>query len=58
MVYILLALIDTSTKARRREEEELKKNQARIAAERHIEFPVAKQPANRYHISSFFNSFQ
>ncbi|KAF9649593.1 hypothetical protein BDM02DRAFT_3268545 [Thelephora ganbajun] len=44
--------------ARHQEEEELKKTQARIEAERHVDFPTAKQPVNQYHISAFFNSFQ
>jgi len=42
----------------RREEEEIKKSQARIAAERHVEFPVTKQPAHQYQISAFVKSFQ
>jgi len=42
----------------RKEEEEIKKNQARIAAERPVEFPVTKQPAHQYNISAFVNSFQ
>ena len=58
MIYILLAPIDTSPKARRQEEEEIKKNQARIAAERHVDFPVTKQPTSQYRISDFVNSFQ
>jgi hypothetical protein len=58
MTSILLAPIDTPTKARRQEEEEIKKNQARIAAERHIDFPVTKQPTSQYRISDFVNSFQ
>lgn len=58
MIYILFAPIDIATKARRREEEEIKKNQARIAAERHVDFPVAKQPTSQYRISDFVNSFQ
>ena len=57
-MYILLILINTHVKARRLEEEELKRNQARIVAERHVEFPAAKQPVTQYHISSFSNSFQ
>ena len=55
---LLLILTDVFAKARRQEEEELKKNQARIAAERHIEFPVVKQPVTQYSISSFCNNFQ
>jgi hypothetical protein len=58
MIYILLAPIDAPTKARRQEEEEIKKNQARIAAERHVDFPVARQPTSQYRISDFVNSFQ
>ena len=42
----------------RREEEEMRKAQARIAAERPVEFPVTKQPVQQYHISAFVNSFQ
>lgn len=58
MAYVLLAPIDKPTKARRQEEEEIKKNQARIAAERHVDLPVAKQPTSQYRISDFVNSFQ
>ena len=58
MIHIIFTPIDTSTKARQREEEEIKKNQARIAAERHVDFPIVKQPTSRYHISDFVNSFQ
>jgi len=53
-----VAPINTPPKARRREEEEIKKNQARIAAERHVDFPVSKQPPSQYRISDFVNSFQ
>ena len=42
----------------RQEEEEIKKSQARIAAERPVEFPVARQLAHQYNISAFVNSFQ
>lgn len=53
-----MAPINTPPKARRQEEEEIKKNQARIAAERHVDFPVTKQPTSQYRISDFVNSFQ
>ena len=56
--HIMLVPIDTPQKARRQEEEEIKKNQARIAAERHVDFPVTKQPTSQYRISDFVNSFQ
>ena len=57
-IRIPLALIDAPTKARRQEEEEIKKNQARIAAERHVEFPTIKHPTSQYRISDFVNRLQ